>query len=160
MRTKWRNNLKAYTWDEHNASLQTYAAKVKRYVDTFKTEMADYPSALKGQYYLRFFNGLPEDYQGQVTLSLTAKQQDIEKAMDVCLCFQSFKKNKGKKEVAAGVTFQEETVPARVATNEAELAGMKNQLRKFEQKQSTPPTTPNLKRQRRLLTLLHKFTEL
>ena len=143
MRTEWRNNLKAYTWDEHNVSLQTYAAKVKRYVDTFETEMADCPSALKGQYYLRFFNGLPEDYQGQVTLSLTSKQQDIEKAMEVCLRFQSFKKNKGKKEVAAGVTFQEDTVPARVATNEAELARVKNQLRKLEQRQSTPPSTPN-----------------
>ena len=45
--------------------------------------------------------------------------------------------------MAAGVTFQEDTVPARVATNEAELARVKNQLRKLEQKQATTPTTPN-----------------
>ena len=143
MRTEWKNNLKAYVWDEHNVSLQTYSAKVKRYVDTFETDMSDCPKALRGQYYLRFFNGLPEDYQGQVTLSLTAKNQDIDKAMEVCLRFQSFKKNKGKKEEAAGVTFQEATVPARVASNEAELARVKNQLRKMEQKQSTQSTTPD-----------------
>ena len=93
MRTEWKNNLEAYLWDEKRVPLWNYCAKVKRYVDTFETEMAECPAALKGQYYLRFFNGLPGDHQGQVTLSLTAKSQDVEKAMDVCLRFQSFKKN-------------------------------------------------------------------
>ena len=95
--------------------------------------MLQCPKAVKAQYYLRFFNGLPEDYQGQVTLSLTAKQQDIDKAMDVCLRFQSFKKNqKENKVVAAAVTFDDPSVPSRVSTNELELARVKNQLKKLE----------------------------
>ena len=149
MRTEWKNNLKAYVWDEKNVPLQNYCAKVKRYVDTFETEMAECPAALKGQYYLRFFNGLPEDYQGQVTLSLTAKSQDIEKAMDVCLRFQSFKKNQNKKETAsprevgAAVTFEDRSVPARITNNEMEIVRMKNWIKKLEHKHSAPATTPN-----------------
>ena len=53
MRTEWKNNLKAYVWDEHNVSLQTYSAKVKRYVDTFETDMADCPKALRGHGQMR-----------------------------------------------------------------------------------------------------------
>lgn len=128
MRTEWRNNLRAYKWDEHNVPLKTYCVKVKRDVDTFDSEIAECPKALKAQYYLRFFNGLPEDYQGQVTLSLTAENQDIDKAMDVCLRFQAYKKN--QKEVAAAVVMIDHpSIPSRVNTNKLELTRVKDQLK-------------------------------
>ena len=111
MRTEWRNNLRAHKWDEHNVPLKSYYAKVKCDIDTFDSEIADCPKALDAQYYLRFFNGLPEDYQGQVTLNLTAENQDIDKAMDVCLRFQNFKKN--QKEVVT----DHPSISSRVNTN-------------------------------------------
>ena len=131
MRTEWRNNLKAHKWDEYNVPLKSYCAKVKRNVDTFDSKIAECPKALKAQYYLRFFSDLPEDYQDQATLNLTAGYQDIDKAMEVCLRFQSFKKNQ-KEVVTAAVMTDHPSISSRVNTNKMELACMKDQLKKLK----------------------------
>ena len=88
VRAEWRTSLKAYMWDERNQTLQSYCAKVKHLVDTFETEMVGFPKAIKAQYFLRFINGLPDDYAQHIKLSLPPNSTDIDKAMDVCTQWQ------------------------------------------------------------------------
>ena len=127
---EWKTNLKAYMWDEHNQSLQSYCAKVKRLVDSFEKEMADCPAAKRAQYHLRFVNGLPDDYVEHVKLSLPPKCLDVDKARDVCMQFQSCKRARSKKtDVGATVTFQDPTIAARLTQNETELVRLKEQIK-------------------------------
>ena len=117
-------------WDEHNQSLQSYCAKVKRLVDSFEKEMANCPAAKRAQYHLRFVNGLPDDYVEHVKLSLPPKCLDVDKARDVCMQFQSCKRARSKKtDVGATVTFQDPTVTARLTQHETELVRLKEQMK-------------------------------
>ena len=77
--------MKAFMWDEGKMSLQAYCARVKRYVDTFDTELAHAPEARKVQYYIRFVSGLPDDYIEQTKMSTSTKNTDVDKALDICI---------------------------------------------------------------------------
>ena len=135
IRVEWKSNLKAYVWDESKESLTTYCSKVKRYVDTFDKDIADVPKARNGQYYIRFFSGLPTDYQKQIKMGTSSKKQNVDRALDVCLRYQSVKKEGGDKklDVGAAVTFQDATVPSRVTQCETDIIRLKNRLGKYEQ---------------------------
>ena len=94
--------MKAYIWDEIQP-LCVYRAKVERYVDTFDKELISDPAGRRSQYYTRFVNGLPEDYAEFVNLSIPAKCQDINKALEACLRFQSAKKRNTTTKPAFGL---------------------------------------------------------
>ena len=102
IRAEWKTNMKAFMWDEDNMSLQAYSACVKRYVDTFDNEFATTPAAKKAQYYIRFVNGLPDDYIEQTKMVIRSNNMD--KAMDICICFQSIKKARAKAAAKKGDT--------------------------------------------------------
>ena len=88
----WRSNLDAYKWDEHIESLTSYCLKVKKYVDTFDTDIVSVPQAKSNWYYVRFLCGLPDDYQRQIKLKTSSKKLSVDHALDVCLRYQSVKK--------------------------------------------------------------------
>ena len=138
IRADWKTNLRAYTWDE-KIPLQAYAAKVKHYVDVFETEMAECPAAIKSQYYLRFVNGLPEDYFDQVRLNIPTNSTSIDKALDICIRWQGSKRTKSKPQVeeAAAVTFEDQTVPARMTKMEADMKKLMNKLNNKDSDNST-----------------------
>ena len=133
IRSEWKSNLKAYTWDEGKESLHTYCSKVKRYVDTFDTDLADAPVARQGQYYIRFVSGLPDDYQKQIRMAMPTKKQCIDKAHDVSIRYQATKKGKQpRSETAAVVSFEDPSMPSRVTQNETEIIRLKNRIAKVE----------------------------
>ena len=138
IRVEWRSNLKAYVWDESKESLTTYCSKVKRYVDTFDSDIAGVPEAKRNQYYIRFLSGLPTDYQKQIKMGTSSRKQNVDRALDVCLRYHSIKKEGGDKklDVGAAVTFQDATVPSRVTQCETDIIRLKNRLGKYEQGQS------------------------
>ena len=141
IRVNWKANPKAYVWDEQKESLTTYCSKVKRYVDTFDTDIAQIPEAVQNQYYIRFFNGLPPDYQDQVRMGTTSKKQNVDRALDICIRYQAVKSGKSKKlEVGASVTFQDATVPSRVTSCETDIIRLKNRLEKMQQEQGQSPS--------------------
>ena len=139
IRSEWKSNLSAYTWDESKESLHTYCSKVKRYVDTFDVELADAPQAKQGQYYIRFVSGLPEDYQKQIRMAMPTSKQNIDKAYDVSLRYQATKKGKAinKAEIGAAVSFEDPAMPARVTQNETDIVRLKNRMAKVEQHHSS-----------------------
>ena len=92
IRVDWTMNPRAYSWDE-KIPLQSYCAKVKHYVDTFESNLAECPAAIKGQYYQRFVNGLPEDYVDQLRLNMPTRNTSINKALGICLRWQSSKED-------------------------------------------------------------------
>ena len=132
VRSEWKTNLKAYTWDEHSQSLQCYCAKVKSMVDKYEKEMADCPAAKKAQYFLRFLSGLPDDYVQHVKLSMPPHSTDVDKARDLCLQWQSCKRLKRKSEVGASGTFQEPTMSSRITQNENEIARLYEDLEQLQ----------------------------
>ncbi len=87
--------MKALMWDEHNETLHAYSAKVMRNVDTFDRDIAVSFPARRANYYLRFINGLPEDYNERVMMSST--REDIDEALGICIRFQSVKRSKAHK---------------------------------------------------------------
>ena len=132
VRAEWKTNLKAYMWDEHSQSLQSYCAKVKRLVDNFEKEMANCPAAKRAQYHLRFVNGLPDDYIEHVKLSLPPTCLDVDKAREVCMQFQSCKRARIKNaDVGATVTSQDSITTARITQQETELARLKEQIKQL-----------------------------
>ena len=140
IRSEWKSNLSAYTWDESKESLHTYCSKVKRYVDTFDTDLADAPLARQGQYYIRFVSGLPEDYQKQIRMAMPTKKQCIDKAYDVSIRYQATKKGKQpKSETGAAVSFEDPSMPSRVTQNEADIIRLKNRVAKVESGNSPAP---------------------
>ena len=142
IREEWSSNFKAYMWDEANVSLQTYCAKVQRYVDTFDTHLADCPPAKKQNYYSRFIAGLPDDYNDYVRLSMPPKSADVVKARDLCIKFQNIKKSRGAKtgivktEVGASVQFSDPTVISRITENSTNINRLMGKVDKLFQKQT------------------------
>ena len=104
-RIKWSSNPFAYPWDENKESLTSYCAKVKRYVDTFDTDIAGVPKAKRNQYYRRFVNGLPPDYQDKVKMGTSYRRQDVDRALDICLRHQSLKKGNSDINPEMGASF-------------------------------------------------------
>ena len=96
LQSEWKSNLKAYPWDEDKQSLQNYCARVKCLVDKYEKGMANCPAARKAHYFLRFVNGLPDDYVEHIKLSLSPKCNDVDKARDVCIQFQSVKRSRAQ----------------------------------------------------------------
>ena len=138
IRSEWKTNMMAYMWDEHGQSLQSYCAKVKRLVDSFETEMADCPKAKKAQYYLRFINGLPKDYKEHIRLGLSSDFNNVDKARDVCIQFQTCKRirEKEKTDVGASVSFQDPTAPSRITKNETDIIRLCNELKHIKETKS------------------------
>ena len=98
IRAEWKNNPQVYMWDEHMEPLNLYCSKVKRYVDTYDDDIAGAPEAVRNQYYFRFVAGLPGDYQDRVKMGTSFRKQSVDRALDICIRFQSLKKSKeGKK---------------------------------------------------------------
>ena len=138
IREEWKSNFKAYKWDEENVSLQTYCAKVQRYVDTYDTQLIGTAGGRQQQYYTRFLYGLTDEYMEYVRLSMPPKSMDINKALDLCIRYQNVKKAKAtssstktKTEVGASVTFQDPTLPTRVTQNSTDINRINNKLDKI-----------------------------
>lgn len=135
IREQWKSDPYCFKWDPKTMSLQTYCAKVQRYVDTFQSELANSPEALKEAYYLRFLHGLDDDYQEYIRLSKGRRKMDINVALEMCITFQSVLKMREKKgktetknEVGASVTWQDQTVSSRVTKNEIDIKRMDSKL--------------------------------
>ena len=146
VRAEWRTNMKALLWDEHNETLQAYCAKVMRCVDIFDKDIATTLAAKRANYYLRFVNGLPGDYNEQVRVS--NHKEDIDKAMGICVRYQGVKKTRqqesaktGKPEVAAAATYEDSSTPSRVTYNETDIQRLTNRVRKLEEQNSGPTQT-------------------
>ena len=157
IRSEWRTNMKALMWDEHNQTLQAYCAKVMRCVDTFDKEIATTVAAKRSNYYLRFVNGLPNDYNEQVRVSCT--KENIDKALGICIRFQGVKKSRhqdkiksGKPEIAAAATYEDTNTPSRVTYNETDIQRLNNRVRKLEENNTVPTQTPHDGRQSRFST--------
>ena len=135
VRSHWKSDMKAYTWDE-SQPLRVYRAKVERYVDTFDKDIGDNPTSRGSMYYTRFVNGLPDDYSEYIMLSMPAKCTDIGKALEACLRFQNIKKRKaekaGKAEVGASASFNDPTVSARVTQNETGILRLEEKVRTIQ----------------------------
>ena len=95
IRAEWRSNMKALMWDEYNETLQAYCAKIMRNVDTFDKDIAITVAAKRANYYLRFVNGLPGDYNERGMM--TSTKEDIDEALGICIRFQSVKRSKAQK---------------------------------------------------------------
>ena len=143
IRIKWTTNEVAYEWDEHKESLTLYCAKIKRYVDKYDTDIAGVPRAVRNQYYSRFFNGLPDDYQNQVKMGMSSKKRDINRALDICIRYQTLKQklqntSKDKKlEVGASVTFQDPTAPSRITQCETNIVRIMKEVDKLKKQPQT-----------------------
>ena len=68
--------------------------------------MADCPAARKAQYYLRFVNGMPDDYIDYLRLSLSPDCNSVEEARDVCIQYQLCQRNRSKKIPEVGASAQ------------------------------------------------------
>ena len=103
-------------------------------VDSFETEMVDCLPAKKAQYYLRFVNGLPEDYVEHVKLSLPPKCNDVDKAREVCIQFQSCKRTRthNKAEVNASALLPHSSIPSRIDQNEADLSWLSDEIKQLK----------------------------
>ena len=135
VRAEWRTSLKAYMWDERNQTLQSYCAKVKHLVDTFETEMVGFPKAIKAQYFLRFINGLPDDYAQHIKLSLPPNSTDIDKAMDVCTQWQFCKSLQNNSELGASAAFQDPKT-SKLTRNKTNLNRLDNEMQQLKENQS------------------------
>ena len=144
LRAEWKTNLKAYCWDEHGQTLQSYCANVKRLVDAYEPEMATCPAAKKAAYFLRFVSGLPSDYIQHVKLALPANSNNMDKARDICIQFQSCKRlqSEEKAEVGASVSLQAPTFESKMRRNEMEIARLQKELRHLKEHAGTKSGSP------------------
>ena len=92
-RMDWLNNPYALKWDEENESLHIFASKVRRKVNTFDSQYADSEAARAPLYFTRFMNGMPKDYFRYLTLRLPSRCQSLEKALEISVQFQAYKRN-------------------------------------------------------------------
>ena len=158
IRKEWRTNPKALMWDEGKESLQSFAAKVRRKVNTYDAELAVTDTAKAINYCTRFMNGMPEDYIQHLNLNMPTKNQRIEKALEVCVRFQAYKrtaastaastKAPAKTEVGASVAFQDPTMPSRVTKAETDIIRLSNRLSAVEENHpnSKPPQESSVPR--------------
>ena len=93
------------------------------------------PAAKKAQYYLRFVNGLPEDYVEHVKLSLPPKCTDVDKARDVCIQFQSCKRirTQNKPEVGASSSSWDPSISSRIDKNEEDLTQLYEEIMELKE---------------------------
>ena len=140
IRKEWRSNPKALLWDEHGETLQSFLAKVKRKVNTYDSDIAKTEESRKALYTTRFTNGMPDDYISHLNLNMPTKRQTVEKALEICVRFQAYKKggNQGKSEVGASVAFQDPTMPSRVTKTEMDIIRLGNRLKAMEEDRSNP----------------------
>ena len=92
-RKDWFSNPHALKWDEENESLHIFASKVRRKVNTFDSQYADSEAARAPLYFTRFMNGMPKDYFRYLTLRLPSRCQSLEKALEISVQFQAYKRN-------------------------------------------------------------------
>ena len=132
---EWRTNPKALMWNEGNESLQSFASKVKRMVNIYDAELAVTNAAKANNYCTRFMNGMPDDYIQNLNLNMPSKNQRLEKALEICVRFQAYKRSATptRGEVGASVTFQEPTVPSRVVKAETDIRHLSNRLDTMEE---------------------------
>ena len=140
IRKEWRTNPRALMWDEQGESLQSFLARVKRKVNTYDADIAKTEEAKAVLYATRFMNGMPDDYINHLNLNMPSKNQKVEKALEICVRFQSFKKgeNTTKSEVGASVAFQDPTMPSRVTKTEMDIIRLANRLKAVEDDKSLP----------------------
>ena len=131
IRAKWTSDMGAYMWDEQKVPIQMYYTKVKRFVVKFDPEIVKCPGSLEQQYYTRFLCGLPKDYQDQIKMGISAKKATIDKALDIVIRYQLVKKPTEPKsqEVGGAVSFQDQTLPARITTQETDIVRLKNEVK-------------------------------
>ena len=89
IRSEWKSNLRAYTWDEAKETLHSYCSNVRGYVDTFEPDLEEGSRAKLDAYYTRFVSGLSDDYQRQIKLYVPTNKQTISRAYDTCLRYQA-----------------------------------------------------------------------
>ena len=106
--------------------------------------MATCPAAKKAAYFLRFVSGLPSDYIQHVKLALPANSNNVDKARDVCMQFQSCKRlqTEGKAEVGASVSLQAPTFELKMRRNEMEIARLQKELRHLKGHAGTKSGSP------------------
>ena len=73
---------------------------------------------------------------------MPSKNPKVEKALEICVRFQSFKKgdNSNKPEVGASVAFQDPTMPSRVTKTEMDIIRLSNRLKAVEEDKPHPKT--------------------
>ena len=130
VRKEWRTNPKALMWDEGKESLQAFAAKVKRKVNTYDAEFAVTEAAKANNYCTRFMSGMPDDYIQHLNLNMSAKNQRLEKALEICVRLQAYKKaaTPAKTEVGASLAFQDPTLPSRVTKAKTDIIRLSSRL--------------------------------
>ena len=147
IRKEWRSNPKALMWNEHGETLQSFLAKVKRKVNTYDSDIAKTEEARAALYTTRFTNGMPDDYINHLNLNMPTKKQKVEKALEICVRFQAYKKgnSQSKSEVGASVAFQDPTMPSRVTKTEMDIIRLGNRLKAMEDDRSNakPPQDPD-----------------
>ena len=123
VRREWRNNPFALKWKEHEESLQTFVAKVKRKVNRYDKDLAPTVAAKELLYYTRFCNGMPDDYADHLILKMPSKKPKLEKALEECVRFQAYKRSlpQDPAEVGASVAFDDPTMPSRITRNMSDI---------------------------------------
>ena len=147
IRKEWKSNPKALMWDEYGETLQSFLAKVKRKVNTYDSDIAKTEESRAALYTARFTSGMPDDYISNLSLNMPTKKQKVEKALEICVRFQAYKKSNGqsKPEVGASVAFQDPTMPSRVTKTEMDIIRLGNRLKAMEgdRSNSKPPQNPD-----------------
>ena len=135
------NQPKSLMWDEENESLQSFSTKVKRMVNINDAEFAVTDAAKANNYCTRFINGMPDDYIQNLNLNMPSKNQRLEKALEICVRFQAYKRSATptRGEVGASVTFQEPTMPFRVVKAKRDIRHLSNRLGAMEESHPNKP---------------------
>ena len=143
VRKEWRSNPKALMWKEDHESLQAFAAKVKRKVNTYDAEFADSEAGKAALYCTRFINGMPDDYIKHINLNMPTKNQKLEKALEICVRFQSYKKTTQQSQPEIGAASQDLTTPHRVTKSEMDIIRLGNRIKAIEESHTTPKPSQN-----------------
>ena len=66
---------------------------------------------------------MPDDYIQHLNLNMSAKNQRLEKALEICVRLQAYKKaaTPAKTEVGASLAFQDPTLPSRVTKAKTDI---------------------------------------
>ena len=120
---EWRTNPEALMWDEGKESLQAFAARVKRKVNTYDAEFAVTEAAKANNYFMRFMSGMPDDYVQHLHLNLPTESRRIEEALEICICFQAYKSatSTTKTEIGAAIALRDPIMPSHVTKAETDI---------------------------------------